>query len=97
MAADAALAASALGIALAAVVNLLDIDEIVLGGGYAPEFDRLRPGIEAELSRRVLTAGLAPVTLRPATLGADAAMRGAADAVIRNVRENPAAWSGRLG
>jgi predicted NBD/HSP70 family sugar kinase len=97
MAADADLAASALGIALAAVVNLLDIDEIVLGGGYAPGFDRLRPGIEAELHRRVLTADLAPVTLRPATLGADAAMRGAADAVIRGVRDNPAAWSGRLG
>jgi predicted NBD/HSP70 family sugar kinase len=97
MTADADLAASALGIALSAVVNLLDIDEIVLGGGYAPAFERLRPGIEAEISRRVLTAELAPVTLRPATLGADAAMRGAADAVIRGVRDNPAGWLGRLG
>jgi predicted NBD/HSP70 family sugar kinase len=97
MTADADLAASALGIALSAVVNLLDIDEIVLGGCYAPAFERLRPGIEAEISRRVLTAELAPVTLRPATLGADAAMRGAADAVIRGVRDNPAGWLGRLG
>jgi predicted NBD/HSP70 family sugar kinase len=97
MAADIGLAASSLGIALAAVVNLLDIDEIVLGGGYAPEFARLRPGIEAELRTRVLTAGLAPVTLRPATLGPDAAMRGAADAVIREVRDDPARWLGRLG
>ena len=96
MAADPALGASALGIALAAVVNLLDIDEIVLGGRYAPEFAKLRPGIEEELGRRVLTAELAPVTLRPATLGADAAMRGAADAVLRGVRDNPAAWLGRL-
>src|SRR3954453_10453428 len=61
MAADEHLAASALGIALSAVVNLLDIGVIVLGGAYAPEFDRLRPGIEAELKRRVLTSGLAPV------------------------------------
>jgi predicted NBD/HSP70 family sugar kinase len=92
VAADPALAASALGIALSAVVNLLDLGVIVLGGAYAPVFDRLREGIEAELHRRVLTADLSPVTLRPALLGADAAMRGAADTVIREVHENPAAW-----
>ncbi|MBM2618717.1 ROK family protein [Actinoplanes sp. LDG1-06] len=92
VAADPDLAASALGIALSAVVNLLDIGVVVLGGAYAPEFDRLRPGIEAELHRRVLTADLAPVTLRPAALGSEAAMRGAADAVIRSVREDPAGW-----
>lgn len=95
VAADAALAASALGIALAAVVNLLDIGVIVLGGAYGPELPRLRAGIEAELGRRVLTSGLAPVTLRAATLGGDAAMRGAADAVIQSVRDDPAAWLSR--
>ncbi|MEV4345750.1 ROK family protein [Actinoplanes sp. NPDC049596] len=89
---DPALAAAALGIALSAVVNLLDLDVIVLGGGYAPAFGQLRDGIEAELSRRVLTAGLAPVTVRPAALGADAAVRGAAGAVIRGVQEDPARW-----
>ncbi|WUJ12542.1 ROK family transcriptional regulator [Actinoplanes sp. NBC_00393] len=94
---DEPLAAQALGIALAAVVNLLDVPVIVLGGAYAPYFTRLRDGIEAELSRRVLTAGLAPVTLRAATLGTDAAMRGAADSVIRAVRDDPAAWLRRAG
>jgi predicted NBD/HSP70 family sugar kinase len=92
VAADPALAAAALGIALSAVVNLLDIGVIVLGGGYAPAFPQLREGIAAELKRRVLTAELSPVTLRPAVLGADAAMRGAADTVVRGVRDNPAAW-----
>jgi predicted NBD/HSP70 family sugar kinase len=92
-----AAAGTALGIALACVVNLLDVDTIVLGGSYAPLLPRLRPGIEAELNRRVLTADLAPVTLRAATLGADAAMRGAADAVIREVRADPAAWLSRAG
>jgi predicted NBD/HSP70 family sugar kinase len=92
VAADPALAASALGIALSAVVNLLDIGVVVLGGAYAPVFEQLRPGIEVELKRRVLTSELSPVTLRPAVLGADAAMRGAADTVVRSVRENPAAW-----
>ena len=93
---DESLAAAALGIALSAVVNLLDVPAIVLGGAYAPLFDRLRAGIEAELGRRVLTAGLAPVTLRAAALGADAAMRGAAGTVIRAVREDPAAWLRRV-
>ena len=92
VAADPALAAAALGIALSAVVNLLDIGVIVLGGGYAPAFAQLHGGIEVELRRRVLTADLAPVTLRPAVLGADAAMLGAAGTVVRAVRDNPAAW-----
>jgi predicted NBD/HSP70 family sugar kinase len=93
---DEPLAAAALGIALSAVVNLLDVPVIVLGGAYAPIFATLREGIEAELRARVLTSGLAPVTLRAATLGPDAAMRGAADAVIRGVREDPAAWLRRF-
>jgi predicted NBD/HSP70 family sugar kinase len=88
-------AAVALGIALASVVNLLDVDTIVLGGQYATLLPELRPGIEGELRRRVLTADLAPVTLRAATLGADAAMRGAADSVIRAVQADPAAWLSR--
>ncbi|GAB1645481.1 ROK family transcriptional regulator [Krasilnikovia sp. MM14-A1259] len=88
-------AGSALGIALAAVVNLLDVDTVVLGGSYAPLLPMLREAIEGELRRRVLTADLAPVTLRPATLGADAAMRGAADSVIRAVHADPAAWLAR--
>jgi predicted NBD/HSP70 family sugar kinase len=93
-------AGSALGLALAAVVNLLDLDTVVLGGSYATLLPWLRDGIEGELRTRVLTANLAPVTLRTAALGADAAMRGAANLVIRSVRENPAAWlpaSGRAG
>ncbi|MEU8660682.1 ROK family protein [Actinoplanes philippinensis] len=96
LARDEQLAAAALGIALSAVINLLDVPVIVLGGAYAPIFGSLHDGIEAELRRRVLTAGLAPVTLRAAALGPDAAMRGAADTIIRAVREDPAAWLRRL-
>ncbi|MEU4158047.1 ROK family protein [Actinoplanes sp. NPDC026670] len=96
LARDEQLAAAALGIALSAVVNLLDVPVIVLGGAYAPIFGTLREGIEAELRRRVLTAGLAPVALRPAALGPDAAMRGAADTIIQAVRDDPAAWLRRF-
>jgi predicted NBD/HSP70 family sugar kinase len=79
------------------VINLLDVDTIVLGGSYAPLLDGLRGGIEAELRRRVLTFDLAPITLRAAALGADAAMRGAADLVIRAVQDDPAQHLGRAG
>ena len=90
-------AAAALGVALAAVVNLLDVGTVVLGGIYTPLLPWLRDGVEAELNRRVLTADLAPVGLRAAALGADAAMRGAAELVIRSVQEDPAAYLGRAG
>jgi predicted NBD/HSP70 family sugar kinase len=90
-------AAGALGLALAAVVNLLDVQTIVLGGIYTPLLPWLRDGVAAELDRRVLTADLAPVALRAAALGADAAMRGAAELVIRSVQEDPAAYLSRAG
>ncbi|HEU4348887.1 MAG TPA: ROK family transcriptional regulator, partial [Actinoplanes sp.] len=48
-------AGAALGVALAGVINLLDLDTIVLGGGYGPLLPWLRGGIETELRRRVLT------------------------------------------
>jgi predicted NBD/HSP70 family sugar kinase len=88
-------AGAALGIALAGVVNLLDLDTIVLGGIYGPLLPRLRPGIERELRRRVLTFDLAPITLRAAALGADAAMRGAAESVIRAILDDPASHLAR--
>jgi predicted NBD/HSP70 family sugar kinase len=90
-------AGTALGIVVAAVVNLLDVDTIVLGGSYAQLLPWLRSGIETEVHRRALTADLAPVTVRAAALGTDAAMRGAADAVVRGVQADPAAWLSRSG
>jgi predicted NBD/HSP70 family sugar kinase len=85
-------AGTALGIALAGVINLLDVETVVLGGIYAPLAPALRPAIEMEIGRRVLTAGWSPATVRPARLGADAAVLGAAGSVIHSVLEHPAGW-----
>ncbi len=93
---DLTVAGTALGTALATVVNLLDIDTVVLGGIYAPLVPQLHDAIQAEISRRVLTADWSPVRLRAATLGADAAVRGAAGAVLRGVLDDPAAWLSRI-
>jgi predicted NBD/HSP70 family sugar kinase len=88
-------AGSALGMAVATVVNLLDVRTIVLGGSYASLLPWLRDGIAAETGRRVLTSAWSPVQLRAATLGPDAAMLGAAGSVLRTVLDDPAAWLAR--
>ncbi|WBB66767.1 ROK family protein [Micromonospora sp. WMMD812] len=88
-------AGTALGVAVAGVVNLLDLDTVVLGGGYAPLTPWLRPPVLAEIGRRVLTAAWSPVTVRPAVLGADAAAVGAAGSVVRRIIARPAGWLAR--
>ncbi|MEU7906695.1 ROK family protein [Actinoplanes sp. NPDC049118] len=90
-----AAAGGALGMAVAAVVNLLDVKTIVLGGSYASLLPWLREPIAAEAGRRVLTAAWSPVRLHAATFGPDAAMRGAAGSVVRALLDDPAAWLAR--
>ncbi len=85
-------AATALGIAIANVLNLLDIDTVLLGGSFALLSSWLIAGVEAEVSQRVLSARWAPITVRPATLGPDAAAIGAAMVVVDRIRRDPAAW-----
>ncbi|GAA2143888.1 ROK family transcriptional regulator [Glycomyces algeriensis] len=90
-------AATALGIAIANVLNLLDIDTVLLGGSFALLSSWLITGVETEINQRVLSARWAPITVRPATLGPDAAAIGAAMAVVDRIRRDPTAWlaSGR--
>ncbi|MFG3707895.1 ROK family protein [Micromonospora sp. NPDC047670] len=88
-------AGNALGVAVAGVVNLLDLDTVVLGGGYAPLAPWLRPPVLAEVSRRVLTAAWSPVTVRPAALGGAAAAVGGAGSVVRRILARPAGWLAR--
>ncbi|MEV0427472.1 ROK family transcriptional regulator [Micromonospora sp. NPDC050495] len=90
-------AGTALGVAVAGVVNLLDLDTVVLGGGYAPLAPWLRPPVVAEVSRRVLTAAWSPVTIRPAALGAQSAAVGGAASVVRRIVDQPVGWLARSG
>ncbi|HEY0696588.1 MAG TPA: ROK family protein, partial [Micromonospora sp.] len=89
-------AGTALGVALAAVVNLLDVQTVVLGGTYAALAPWLLPPVTAELDRRVLTAAWSPVVVRPSVLGPDAAVVGAAGSVVRAVLDRPGRWLGAL-
>ncbi|MVU82385.1 ROK family protein [Nocardia sp. ET3-3] len=76
-------AGSALGTALASLINICDVATVVLGGSYATFFDELAPGVRAELGTGVLAAARRPVTLAVSSLGRDAVARGAAALITR--------------
>jgi predicted NBD/HSP70 family sugar kinase len=85
-------AGRALGVAVAGVVNLLDVGTVVLGGSYALLAPWLAGPVEREVAARVLTAGWSPVAVRASRLGTEATVVGAAGSVTRAVRDDPARW-----
>ena len=84
-------AGRALGIAVAAVVNLVDTTTVVLGGLYTPLQPWLRAPFAEELQARVIGRRWSRVRVLTSRLGPDAAVRGAAGAVVREILSNPAA------
>ncbi|MBO0870460.1 MAG: ROK family protein, partial [Micromonosporaceae bacterium] len=85
-------AGTALGVAVAGVVNLLDVGTVVLGGGYALLEPWLAGPVRDQLAQRVLTAGWSPVTVRASALGTEAAVVGAAGSIVEGIRADPAGW-----
>jgi len=78
-------AGAALGIALADVINVIDVDTIVLGGIYAQFTPWLVGPLQREIERQVIGASERAVTIRPSALGPDAAVRGAATCVVQQI------------
>lgn len=87
-----AAAGAALGTALANVVNIVDVGDVVLGGTYAALADHLQEPVRTELRRRVLTASWSEVRVSVARAGRYPAMTGAALAVLRALVDDPAPW-----
>jgi predicted NBD/HSP70 family sugar kinase len=85
-------AGTALGVALSDMLNILDIDTVLLGGSFSLLSSWLTANVRTEIDQRVLTAAWAPVTVRPALLGPDAAVIGAALTSIDQIRQHPIAW-----
>jgi predicted NBD/HSP70 family sugar kinase len=85
-------AGQAIGIAVAGVVNLLDLPAVVLGGCYPALLPWLRGAVEGELRTRVLTAGWVSPAVRAAARGVDATVVGAAGAVLRGILTEPAGY-----
>jgi len=88
-------AGTALGIAAADVVNLVDVDTVVLGGVYARLAPWLAAAVSQELHARTVTSAWAPVTVRAAVVGTHAAIVGGAGSVVRQILEAPATWLAR--
>jgi predicted NBD/HSP70 family sugar kinase len=87
-------AASSLGVGVAALVNLFDVDTVVLGGVFAPLFPWLDGPLHEVLRRRVLSARWAPVRVAASQLGRDAAVIGAARTPLRDLLADPLALDG---
>lgn len=85
-------AGTALGIALSDMLNILDIDTVLLGGSFALLASWLTDNAKNQINRRVLTTDWAPISIRPALLGPDAAVIGAALTSIDQIRQHPATW-----
>ncbi len=81
-------AGTALGVALVSTLNVIDVPCVVLGGVYAVLAPWIRAPIEFEL-RRTIAGSWAPPTVVASSLGRDAAVRGAAGTVVRQVLGAP--------
>lgn len=87
-------AGAALGRALAAVINTVDIPEVLLGGVVAEIGQELIPAASAELHNRVLQSAWSQPEFRIPNLDSLAALSvtGAAHQVLQHVVDNPLAW-----
>jgi predicted NBD/HSP70 family sugar kinase len=91
-AADRAVAGTALGVALSALVNVLDVHTIVLGGVYADVFDDIAPAVRDELARRVVASERRDLVVQCGTTISDAGAIGAAAMVVRDALSTGRLW-----
>ncbi|MFD5462241.1 ROK family protein [Kitasatospora sp. NPDC127059] len=87
-------AGSALGIAAAGAVNLLDPAEVVLGGGYARLAPWLLSAMRRELTARVTVRPWTPERLTVSRLGRRGPLLGAAVGVVRAIVADPGPLAG---
>ncbi|MER7585169.1 ROK family transcriptional regulator [Kitasatospora sp. NPDC097691] len=87
-------AGSALGIAAAGAVNLLDPAEVVLGGGFARLAPWLLPAMRTELAARVTVRPWVEDRLTVSRLGRRGPLLGAAVSVVRAIVADPGLLSG---
>ncbi|WP_115944937.1 ROK family protein [Amycolatopsis thermalba] len=85
-------AARAPGVALAGVINVLDIPTVVLGGHLAQVADLLRPELESHLRERVLSARWTPPAIHAAKNTPAPGATGAAYRELTAVLADPARW-----
>ncbi|WP_460549395.1 ROK family protein, partial [Geodermatophilus aquaeductus] len=87
-------AARALGLALAGVLNVLDVPVVVTGGHLGGVATALRPALEEHLGRRVLSARWRRPRVEAAPGAPAAGATGAALRALADVVDDPARWLG---
>ncbi|MCK9929799.1 ROK family protein [Frankia sp. Mgl5] len=85
-------AAQALSVALAGIINVLDIPTVVLGGYLGQIAPLLRPDLEDLLQARVISARWSTPTVQAATYSPAPGATGAAFRELTAVIEHPARW-----
>lgn len=70
-------AGRALGLAISTAANLLDVAEVVVGGGVRGAWDVLEPALSDTIARNEPVSGI-PLSVHPAALGGDGVALGAA-------------------
>lgn len=88
-------AARAIGLGAATMVNIVDVEVVVLGSMYADLFAWVAPTVQREVDRRVMAARWAPVRVERALVTELASLRGAALSVLEAVAAAPSSWTDR--
>jgi predicted NBD/HSP70 family sugar kinase len=83
-------AARAIGVALAAFLNVLDLPTVVLGGFYAELAPWLIGPVTDELAVRVVNSSWSSTEVVASSLGDQASVKGAAGITVRRIIDDPA-------
>ncbi|MGA2528298.1 MAG: ROK family transcriptional regulator [Acidimicrobiales bacterium] len=83
-------AGRALGVALGAFLNVLDLPTVVLGGFYALLAPWLTGPVSDELRERVVNYSWSSTEVVVSSLGAEASVQGAAGITLRRIIDDPA-------
>jgi predicted NBD/HSP70 family sugar kinase len=81
--------ASSLGRAIAGLVNMLNPEQVLLGGSFAEVLEMARDDVQAALDNYVLDAPGETVLLSGSTLGTDSALIGAAEIAFMRLLADP--------
>jgi glucokinase len=78
-----------LGIASASVVNLLNLDAVIIGGGLAQSFELIAGPLREEITRRAFPVPAGRVAVTCGELGDDAGVLGSAACAFALLQKNP--------
>lgn len=85
--------ATALGVAVANVVSVVDVGLVVLGGTFGEVFPFVHKAVGQQLERCVIFSPWSPIQVSPAQAGEYPAMTGGALAALGAVVADPAGWA----